>query len=107
MGRYEEAISNLCKGAADAQTLCVYRFQAPVLTMEHVCRAKPELFDLPITWTGSAPDARVTVTQKVMIQKGWLLQQRILLSDFIRDASPDDFGTTYETALRKARGLAM
>merc|ERR1711920_421350 len=73
---FETATTKLAE-VAEPQTLCVHRFQAPVKTGDEAARQEPELFDLPVTWSGTSPDARITVAPKVLAMKQWLLSNHV------------------------------
>jgi len=103
--KFQRAVGKLHE-VKQAQTLCVYRFQGQLATREEASQSifGPNVYDICTTWESVQPDVKITIVHKVKVLMNWLLGQKVLKSDFFRDARPNDFGIDYRQALKKARG---
>merc|ERR1711920_665881 len=64
VSKFDQAAERLMD-VANAQTLCIYRFQAPLKTVDDSAGGKAITYDLPMTWESSTPEAKITVFFKV------------------------------------------
>lgn len=102
--RYDEAMEKL-RQVDQPQTLCAHRFQVPVKSHDEAAKSRPDLFDVPTTWAGNVPvkeAMRMVASPKALAMKAWLLNQKVILSDFLCDMSADN-EISYERAVAKAK----